>query len=374
MFNRTAWVSLAIIAGLCLVALALEFWYVLVIAPGSTATSSILDITPYIPQQLVQAKLAGNDAAAVAQYQAIIADPSKVSEEKALATVNIANVRFHLTGDISYTLQDIQNLKNVVADKTVTLRTRATAISILATMYNNSGRNPQVFTELYKDAPFSAYLVPGNPELSAINLAKWSYSLRPTSLAAIYIAQIYAAQALEVSGMSATTTTSYVGLAEANLKKAETLVNQEAAANPSYVASDRYLTFRTWHAITVGYLAVEKGGAYESEYRQEFNDYFVYMQSQQSSHSADELLFTRFHFAQTLGEDKDVQTEKAQLDIIAKNLGNLANPKGNSFVAFLNNEHTYRPTGFKWRTILNMFTISSDFKSAVGKLVSAAEQ
>ncbi len=372
MMSRSAWIVFSLLIAVCVVAVGVEAFYLYYVKLPSTATTDIRDLTPYIPQQLVQSKRAGDDAGAVAAYDAIMKDPTKNTEEKALAVVNATYARFHVTGDVNDLIQDVRNLKLVILDKTVSIRTRSNAIVLLETMYNASGKSPLIFSELYKDAPFNTYLVPGDPDLSAINLGEWSYSLRPASVSAIYTAQLYALQYFVHPNQSASTTASYAAHAEEYLKDADVAVQKEAAATPSFSTTSRYLTYRVWRAITIGALAVEKGEPYTTQYKKEYEDFFTYALASQLQQAKDEVLFGRWQFARVLAIFKESAAEKVQLDLLAKGVNALSSSDGSAFVSFLRNEHAFRPTETAWTTIQDMTKVSPDFKTAVNQILASA--
>jgi hypothetical protein len=243
----------------------------------ATSTSTQLkDLTPLIPQALVQSMRTGQFQAAVDEYERIMHKTDASSDEKALAVLNVAGARFNLTGNASAWIQDVQALKQVVADPNVVIRTRAAALAELQLAYNYSGRDPAVFAEIYKDGPTKQYLVPNSPDLSAIKIGEASYALRPAALSAIYTAQLYAAQYFLNPQQTASTTTLFISRAEYLLGKAAEAEKRESAVAQDYEQSSRYFSYLQWNAITQGYLAVEKGAPYTSTFRDAFSKYFVF--------------------------------------------------------------------------------------------------
>jgi hypothetical protein len=336
-----------------------------VVGDVATTTTQLKDLTPLIPQALVQSMRTGQYQAAVDEYERIMQKPDASSDEKALALINVAGARFNITGNADAWIQDIQALKSVVADPSVVIRTRAAALSTLEVAYNYSGRNPAVFAEIYKDGPTKQYLVPNNPDLSAINIGEASYALRPASLSAIYTAQLYAAQYFLNPNQAATTTALYATRAADYLDKAAQAVQREASVTENFEQSSRYFSYMQWKAITQGYLAVEKGDPYTDLFRDSFKQFFEFAATRTNPSTGDSVFFTRFQYARILAALKDVSGEKEQLSLLASELNAMPQGEVSVFVAFLKNERAYRPNDATWKTITNMFSLVPDFQQAV---------
>lgn len=360
---RRAMTSVIVFAVLCVVGIGAGIYYVYFMPKGESTLST--------HDELVAARRAGEYEVALAKYRTIIEDPSKTSEQKAWATVNFAGAEFHGTGDAKKQLEDIGNLKKIVVDTTVSTKTRAAAVSVLSMMYNNSGRSPAVFAEIYREEPFNNYLVPGDPDLSALKLAEWSYSLNPTSNAAVYVAQLYAARYFLNPSQSAASTTVYSALAEDYLQKAESVAKEEVVNDPSFAQSDRYIAYLTWRAITIGRLAVSKGEPYASNYRSTYEDFISFARSRGTEAAKEQLFFARFQFARILMLRADLPAAKEQLDTLAEEMRLLADPDSRSFIWFLRNEYTYRREEPTWVAIQTMLIVSPEFKTEVEKVVGA---
>lgn len=321
----------------------------------------------YLTLQITQPKLLGDDKAAYAKYQAVMNDPNASNEDKARASILNAGAGAHVTGDPAARLDDVRRLKQIVTDNSLTVYEHVDAINLLATAYNDSGRDKAVFQEIYKDAPFSAFLVPNDPQMSALNLAEWSYGLAPSSEAAITVAQLASGKYFSSPNQSTSTVASYISTAEDYLKKAEAASKAEQTKLPNiYQKGERYLVYRIWRAITIGRLAIEAGEPYKSQYRQEYEDFFKYASALPSVHGKDEVFYARFQYARILALDNDPQTEKQQLDLLAQGLNGISDSY--SFVWLLRNEHKNAPTVI-WSQIQDMTKVSSDFKAAVDKII-----
>lgn len=328
-------------------------------------------LSRYIPEELVEAKRAGDELAALEEFKAIASDPTKTAEEKAIATLNAANAPFRVSGRADSLIPMIQDLKKNAIDPSVSAGVRAYSIAVLATMYNTSGRDPIIFTEVFRDKPFSDYVVPNSPDASSIRLGEWSYGLRPTITAAAYTAQLYASLPILDPSMPKDAVDRHVKSAEMYLDLADGHAEREIAADAKFVESHRYLTYRNSRAIVVGLLAISKGAPYDERYRAEFEDALALVDTSAMTGPKDYKLFERWQYARALlSVDNDSETAKRQLDLLAQELNAFPNPDTSSFVAFLRNERGYRPQEVPWKTILAMFDVSPAFEAAVEKVTT----
>lgn len=319
--------------------------------------------------EIQKAEISGDNQSALAQYQLIKNDPTKTPSEKAIAAIQIAGISFDLSGDVSARTEEIQRMKNIFMDTTLSAATRAAALSVLGMKYNASGKDESVFSEIYRDAPFSDYLVADDPVLSALKLQQASYEMSPSSGAAIYVARLATDIVFNDPKLSTDEKTSYVGLAEDYLKKADATAIQEASRNSLNPNGERYILYRAMRAVTIGRLAIVKGDPYTKNYRQEFDDFIAFAMSKKSTFANDQILTVRFQYARILERNKDVEAEKEQLDLLGQALSALTNPDTRPFVLFLRNERSNSPTGPVWVSIQDMFKVSPDFKAAVNKFV-----
>ncbi|MDR3570908.1 MAG: hypothetical protein P4L81_01775 [Candidatus Pacebacteria bacterium] len=364
------WKLLAWLVALLLLVLLLGLGITYFSALNSNQTKTISGSTPTYLVPLLQAKMAGDDQAAITQYQSILNDPQVTNEQKAFAAINIAGVAFNVSGDVQSELNDVDAMKGIVLDQNLSANTRATAMSILGNAYNSSGNNMQVFNEVFKGDPLSTYLVSGNPQLSDLNVEEASYALSKTSTAAIYVAQIASGQYFQNPQQSASTTAAYAATAQQYLGYADTQSTIEAQTS-YYTNSNRYMIYRAGRAIVAGRLAIEVGAPYEKLYRNEFQNFFQFAQTQKSTLAQDETLSVLYQYAKILAADKDVAGEKTQLDQLAQDLNTLANPAAHPLGALLLQAHANR-SGATWLTLKAMFAVSPNFAAAVTKLVTAS--
>jgi hypothetical protein len=327
--------------------------------------------TPNYLVPLLNAKVVGDSQSALDAYQSIQNNPQSTDEQKALAEISIAGVQYNLTGSTTALLGDVQNMRSIITDLTVSTSTRAIAMNILGTEYAASGGNSSVFEAVFTGTPFSTYLSSGSAALSDMKLEEASYALSPISSAAMDVSAIASAQYFQNPSQSASTTAADAAIAEDYLQKGNAAMASEAQSNANFSISDRYLEDRSWAAITVGQLAIEVGQPYEGMYREQFSDLISFLQSQQSKLASYLALSARYNYAHILGADKDTADEKAQLDLLAQQLNALSNPTTNSFAVSLINAHTTRTPS---KATQAMMAVSPDFKTAVTKLIASSNK
>jgi hypothetical protein len=318
------------------------------------------------PTGVVESYRAGDYQAAVENTAKIVSNPNKTEEAKANAIYNSLGAAYRLSGDKKDMMTDIQNMKNIITNESLSLEIRAATLDVLAKEYDISGNDPAVFAEIYKDAPFNQYLAEGDPFLSSRHLAEWSYQLLPSSNAAIIIARWYTDQFTNNPNLPADKVNEYVAAAVEYLKKADAASVAEAGISSTYSGSRKYLFYRSWRALVVGRLGGQLD-EYASQYRQSYNDFITFAESQQNAIAREAIAPTRLAYAQHLTRDKDTDAAKVQLSILAQDIANAG--KDNVFVNFLRNEYKYRPNGDRWRVVKSMAAVSPEFKAAVEKVV-----
>ena len=312
-------------------------------------------------QNLVIARSTGDYAGALTDYQSVVNDPTSTADEKANAIIAVSGAAFHLSGNIGDRLQDVQNLKQVVLDTTVSAGVRAQALDALASTYGDSGSDPAVFAEIFKDAPFSGDLVPGNASLSIRKLYELSYRTVPTPEAAVHIAKWYADQLDYKTDLSASTTASYIASAEDSLNNAQAAALAQGSSSPSYINSSRYyVQYQFWRAVVVGRLAQQKVAPYTTEYQNEFDQYISYAEQPQNVSAKENLYYARYYYAETLNDLGSSQA-KLELDTLAQELQALPNPNTTGFVRFIRN--TYAAKGPNWLIMESLFPLSSSFEN-----------
>ncbi|MSU74715.1 hypothetical protein EXS57_02970 [Candidatus Kaiserbacteria bacterium] len=318
--------------------------------------------------ELVQDVRSGDFEEASVKLLSIQGDANKSADEKALALYASLGTQYRLTGDPKARLIDIRNMKPAILDATVSGKVRVNILNALAGQYSISGGDTAVFMEIYKDAPFDQYLVKGDPNLSARKLYEWSYSLLPTSSAAIGIARWYTEQVILNRDQPRTITTEYAATAEGWLNKADAATEQEAKNDPTYGDSTRYLVYRYWRAVIIGRLSVQKGEPYLSDYRTEFENFFTFAKGQQNILAEEYILYGHLFYAQLLVRNDDRTTAKAQADLLATALNDVSNPGTSVFISFLKYESSRN--GATWSGISSLFTVSPSFKEAVDKVLA----
>ncbi len=322
------------------------------------------------PMKLVDARKVGDFQTTVAELDSITGDTSKSEEEKAIATYVAAGARFHLSGDVDDRLTDIQEIKKVVLNENISLQSRVNALNVLAASYGDSGRDPVVFAELYKDEPFRQYFVEKDPELSARKLYEWSYSMKPTAVAAARISKWYAEQYVFNPKQTAQQTAEYAALAVDWLNKADAASLAETRYDPTYAGGSRYIEYRHWKAVNIGRISRQIPEPYGSMWRTAYNDYIDLLKSSDVALAKENIFYARFTYALRLMVDKDTAGAKVQFDELANMLNALSNPDTVAYVRFLRNTYENQPDGSNWVQIRQAYGISPAFKTAVEKIIA----
>ncbi len=325
------------------------------------------------PTNLNQYRREGNFEAALQELERIQSKPLKDLDEQALAVLSSINLKFNVTADVNDMLADIQNLKKIFINPKVDLRVRVDALNAISASVCRSGRDPVIFNEVYKDAPFNAYLASNDPDLSARYMAEWSYSQLPTSFAAVRIVRWDSDQMLENKSISPETRVQYGEETKRYLNMAGQLVERELQRKAGYAKSIPYIAYKTWRAIAIGRLAAVEGEPYKSQYKKEFEDFFTYIYDLKDVGALEYVFLSRHFYARVL-LDEDATAAKKQLDILARELNELENPDTSTYVRWLRNSSRYSETGHQWQTVKNMMKISPDFKATVEKFLATTPQ
>jgi hypothetical protein len=293
----------------------------------------------------------------------------QIQKGKILTAYNAAVEHYFQLGDVSDLLQSIDALKQVALDTTVPLQTRVSDLNILASAYSVSGNNQTVLAEVFKGAPWSIYFVPGNPSLSIRQLYKYSYALRPTSVAAIHIAQWYTASH---QGQAATTTKQYATFAVTYLNRADTAAIGDARADSTFASSTQYVDYRYWRAVVIGRLAGLIGQPYLGESSAEYQSFISFAQKSPLVLARVDLLYARFQYANFLQSQlKDTTDAKSQLDLLAQQLNAISDPSANGFVIFLRNISASGAKGRGGTILQYAFSISPSFKATVNTILAS---
>ena len=328
----------------------------------------------------VQKQREGDFSGALAEARLVQDDPGSSAEAKALATLNTLGAEYRVTGEASTRLSDVKKMKEIIMNESVSLWTRVSALNTLAGQYSISGGDSAVFAEIFKDKPFSDYFASAeDPDrtarLSARKLFEWSYSMRPTSFAAINISRWYSEQMLFNPNLPTSTRTKDLDIAEDYLKKADAVSLEEAKQDSSYSDSGRYLVYRYWRTVIFGRLAGPTRPEYLSEYRATYDEFISFAKAQRNVLAEEYLSYARLYYAAKLALEKDTVGAKTQLDLLADEMSLVSDPSVSVFMRFLRNEYTNRPTGPSWKNLVeNKYAISPKFKAAVEKVIASAGQ
>gem|GEM_PF-1568391 len=358
------WVTMILVVAALLGAYA--YVYYMYVVPARTAT-----LDQIMPTELIASKRSGDYQTALQIAEEIAADPLKSANEQALAVFNAGKLRFKLSGNINELLVDIQNLKDIILDETLSQQIRVRALNTLQSSYCSSGRDPLAFEEIYKDEPFRQYLAAGDPDLSALNLAKWSYETFPTAFAAVRIARWHGDQIVNDANLTAVQKEEYAETVRKYLKSGEALIGGELQRHPDYINSAEYAGYLFWRARGYGRLAIYGDQWYKDRYQQTFTDVIDFVEKQNNVESNDDQYFAYQYLAQfSMVVEKDKVTAKAALDALSAKLDALENPVVVTFVRFIRNEYKNRPEGGSWQGILKMTRISPAYKATVEKMLT----
>lgn len=358
---------------------AAAFFLVQFFVSGNISNSEQSSVPAWL-STTIQKQRSGDFAGALAEARSIQNDPNSSAEEKALATYNTLGAEFRLTGDINTRLSDVRKMKAIVLDESVSLKTRANVLNNLAAAYSNSGATPSVADEIFKDEPFRQYYSAAeDPDrmvrLSTRKLFEWSYSMNPTSYAAISIARWYSEQQAFNPGLATSTLRAYADLAEDYLKKADAASEEEMREDRTYSDSVRYLVYRHWRTVVIGRLAAPDRPEYQKIFRSTYDEFITFTQTQQNVLARGFLFYARLYYASKLSRVGDDANAKIQLDLLAGELNSVPDPSTNIFLRFLRNEHEERPTGASWINLVeSKYALSPAFKAAVEKVLASPLQ
>ena len=222
-----------------------------------------------------QAVRGGAYTDAVDHYQEAVASGNLNASNHALATVNAFAAFYKADGSLDDVIAGIRELKAAFAVPGVSDFAKAQIITTLATAYNETGENPAILDEVYKDEPFKSHYDANSRSRTQGNMMKWAYDLSPNSRAAISIANTYVSYALGrpyVPGRAQKpdTTNELIVQAKEYLKKSDELLKTEMAQNPSYAEKTRYATQQYWRAFTIGSMTYLGDTEFRSSYQDEY--------------------------------------------------------------------------------------------------------
>lgn len=342
---------------------------------GRSSVGSSID--KYIPRPLLDQKKQGNYQAALDEYETIIADRQKNSDEVALARISHAGTEFKLTGDIKHMLADVRDIKKIVSDTKIDRKIRALGMNMLAQAYDASGRDPLVFQELFKnDAQLADYHVPNNPDLSARALSEASYGLSPNSAAAIRIARWYSEQPLFVTTLSKAESEEYIAKSIKYLALADKDSIEEASANPLFGESPLYISYMHWRTIMYGRLAVLGVAPYPQLYAAEYDKAIVFLQNHPDVVAQGWLQYTRLFYAYHASrvDPNSTAIPREQLKQLAAEVMVTSAPESSAFIRFLRNTRALGqtdPTWHQWVILKKMMALSPEFTAAMDAIAPA---
>jgi hypothetical protein len=88
------------------------------------------------PTGVVESYRAGDYQAAVENTAKIVSNPNKTEEAKANAIYNSLGAAYRLSGDKKDMMTDIQNMKNIITNESLSLEIRAATLDVLAKEYD----------------------------------------------------------------------------------------------------------------------------------------------------------------------------------------------------------------------------------------------
>jgi hypothetical protein len=313
----------------------------------------------------------GDYEAALAQYNALKDVDGEVG---ARAVRNVYEGLFEATGgDIEAVLQGVRELKETIADTSITPESRAMSISVLAHAYNESGENQRVFDEIYSGDPYASLRVEGSAARSMRNLLEWSYEVYPTPVVANSIATTYAKNLLNRPYVSASRRAEIdaddtIGKARYYMQESDRLLAAAVAANPGYEATSRYVTQRYWRVFTEASIAYAEGGKDKEGYKKSYADLITYLRGH-NEEAREYLPYAHWSYAMFLMLiDNDNEAAKGELNNAVGAVTIDPEPETNEFLTFLRNEKTRPPTNFSTASIAKMAELSPEFKAMLESL------
>ncbi|MEN9561645.1 MAG: hypothetical protein RIQ56_918 [Candidatus Parcubacteria bacterium] len=363
-----------IIGLLVVLILLLGALYFFVTQFGSTTASAPESAeSAQVPQELVTAVRSGDYDAAIEKARTIMNNTSASADQKAFAAFSVIGSEFRDSGDVTAWIADIQKLKEIISDQSISPKIRANAVNTLSLAYSISGRNSVVFDEIYKGEPYSSYKVAGDPDLSGKKLAEWSETLWPTSFAQIMIARWNSEQPIVRPSLTNPEKLAFAKAADEYLKKADAMSLSEAASPDAeaYFDSTRYLVYRYWRTIIYGRLALPIPDPYAKNYREVYEEFIKFAGTQNNVLAKGYLLYARMFFAQRLlQQSSDKVAAVEQLDLLAAELKQIPNTESNVFTKFVRAEKAQQPTSSSWKLISSLMNVSPAFKAAIEEVVA----
>ena len=258
---------------------------------------------------------AGDYNSALQAYEKVVNSATTTPDVRAQAAINGSHLAYLTTGDISYLIGSIQELKRSVAQPSLGAYIQAKSIMHIAQWYAMSGYNDAIYTEIFKDDPYRQYIItpdtPSNRRASIRKLLLWSYDIMPLYRTGAAISKSYTADALLAT--DATSKNKNVENAELYLARANDAVAKEGSTVTSDNVNERgfYLYDR---AFVVGTLASLGASPYKEQYRQAYTDVFDFFRDNSAIIDTTDLPITHWRFAEYLLQiDNDVDDARIQL-------------------------------------------------------------
>jgi tetratricopeptide (TPR) repeat protein len=268
-------------------------------------------------------------SAADAFETAIESAPSEAEKAEAQRRAGVANF---LTNDSQKQVEGIGQLKESIATAPDPFR-KAVAIADLASTVCGNGCDADIFAEVFKDEPYSAYRAGDDVMQSVKNLYEWSIDVAPNPDALVRAATWYADQLL-AGDSNPTYVTKLDGLM-VQIPDVVYKVRQGARSE---------ISFYFWSGYAYGALATtdleEYGPSFEEAYRKSIT---LGKFEPAGSNKNYAVLFAYYQYAALLdrlyGEARAADV-KANLDALMTSVNNDPNPANNQFLAMARNELT----------------------------------
>ncbi len=269
----------------------------------------------------------GNYDEAIANYNSIVEDAAYDKNTKARATVAVSHARLRGADDTAEAIQQIRDLKSVVADTDIEPKTRAEALYVLGAAYDIDGLNDDLYREVYSTEPYASMKIRVSRSRTALQVYEWSYSIYPLSRTALSIALMHVRDVMRIRYADSQLNKPVdpqkaLNLTEEYLLNAELLQATESK-EPRYQPGISDLAYRYWRTFLIGDLALLKGGDYTKQYR---GEYEMLIQSfEQNGENNQEMTqylnFAYWNYATMLVLiDKDNATAKVQLEKLVKHV------------------------------------------------------
>ncbi|MSU73814.1 hypothetical protein EXS56_01610 [Candidatus Kaiserbacteria bacterium] len=293
--------------------------------------------------EIARLNMAGEYQAAIAAYTNVMQEPSLTADQRARATIFVSWARFNLSGNVQDLVYDIKEMKKQALNQDVSVALRVNLINLIGSAYGT--RQTEIFDAIYSGTTFANFRVEGDGALSGRKLFGWSYSLKPTSQAAVRIARWYIETSLfqKPVVVPPAEVAERVQAAVRYMGEAKVLEAQERAATDNIENSSDHMLYMYWYALESGYLARLRGGdSFVGTYKQAYADFFAEAATSDSPSTLQKLPYAHYFLANALFKvDKDRVAAGAELDKAIDAVNSYPNPKASQFVEFVKNDGIY---------------------------------